>query len=93
MIQQNNNNWNTGTLEYPYGRGINISMEVKDIEKIVNKLKQQKYKLFKEIIKKTEGFNLLSFYCNQLACACIFQSLYCTSIFLYQEVFVLYIPE
>lgn len=32
MIEENNNNWNTGVMEHPYGRGINISMTVKDID-------------------------------------------------------------
>lgn len=49
MIQQNNNNWNVAVLEYPYGRGINLSIEVKDIEKIYKKVKEHKYKLFLDI--------------------------------------------
>ena len=28
MIEEINNNWNTGKLEYPFGRGINISMTI-----------------------------------------------------------------
>ena len=49
MIEENNDNWNTGILEYPYGRGINISMTVKDIDLIYQKLKEKKIKLFKEL--------------------------------------------
>lgn len=49
MIQQNNNNWKVAVLEYPYGRGINLSIEVKDIEKIYKKVKEHKYKLFLDI--------------------------------------------
>ena len=49
MIQQNNNNLNVAVLEYPYGRGINLSIEVKDIEKIYKKVKEHKYKLFLDI--------------------------------------------
>ena len=34
MIEENNDNWNTGKLEHPYGRGINLSMTVSNIEKM-----------------------------------------------------------
>ena len=46
MIEENNNNWNTGNLEYPYGRGINISMKVLDVEKMYNKLKEKDSEFF-----------------------------------------------
>lgn len=41
MIEGPNDNWNTGDLEYPFGRGINLSMEVSDIETLYNQVKQQ----------------------------------------------------
>lgn len=37
MIEQINDNWNTGTLEYPFGRGINISMSVNNVTELYNK--------------------------------------------------------
>lgn len=46
MIEQNNDNWNTGVMEYPYGRGINISMSVSNVEEMYNALKQQEIKMF-----------------------------------------------
>ena len=43
MIEEINDNWNIGKLEYPFGRGINISMTVSDIDNyyqdLVNKAK------------------------------------------------------
>lgn len=50
MIEEINNNWNTGSLEYPFGRGINISMSIKDIEKYYLKLKKNGITFFKEIM-------------------------------------------
>ncbi|MBO5138651.1 MAG: VOC family protein [Bacilli bacterium] len=50
MIEQINNNWETGTLEYPFGRGINISMTVKDINLIYQNAIDNQYKIFKEIM-------------------------------------------
>lgn len=50
MIEEINNNWNTGVLEYPFGRGINISMEVKDINLIYQKAVLNDYKIFKSIM-------------------------------------------
>ena len=41
MIEENNDNWNTGKLEHPYGRGINLSMAVSNIEKMYEILKEK----------------------------------------------------
>ena len=49
MIKQINNNWNTGILEYPFGRGINISMSIKNIDQYYNKIKEKNIKIFQEI--------------------------------------------
>lgn len=49
MIEQINNNWNTGILEYPFGRGINISMTIKDIDEYYNMIKEKNIKLFEKI--------------------------------------------
>lgn len=49
MIEEINDNWNTAILEYPFGRGINISMSVLDIEKMYNNLKDKNIKIFKEL--------------------------------------------
>ena len=49
MIDQINNNWNTGILEYPFGRGINISMSIKNIDQYYNKIKEKNIKIFQEI--------------------------------------------
>jgi hypothetical protein len=48
MIEENNNNWNVGKLEYPLGRGINFQIEVESVTQIIEKLKKNKIKLFKE---------------------------------------------
>lgn len=49
MIEEVNDNWNTGTLEYPFGRGINISMSIRDIDEYYNKIKENNIKIFEEI--------------------------------------------
>jgi len=49
MIQEDNDVWETGPLEYPFGRGINISMEVKNVEKIKQNLLKINYPLFQDI--------------------------------------------
>lgn len=49
MIEEQNDNWNTGKLEYPYGRGINISMIVSDVEKMYNELKEKNVKMFLDL--------------------------------------------
>jgi predicted lactoylglutathione lyase len=49
MIEQINDNWNTGQLEYPFGRGINISMSVKNVEEYYNNIKKNNIKVFQEL--------------------------------------------
>jgi hypothetical protein len=49
MIEQINDNWNTGVLEYPFGRGINISMSINDIDKFYNILKEKEISMFKDL--------------------------------------------
>ena len=49
MIEEVNDNWNVGELEYPFGRGINISMEVSDIDKLYDFVKEKQYPIFREM--------------------------------------------
>ena len=50
MIEQINQHWNTGKLEYPFGRGINISMSVSNIDQFYMVLKQKNVIFFKEFM-------------------------------------------
>ncbi len=47
MIEEVNNNWKTGELDYPFGRGINFQIDVKDITPLLQSLKKNKIKLFR----------------------------------------------
>lgn len=49
QLEENNNNWNVGKLEYPYGRGINISMTIKNIDKMYEEILAKKIKLYLEL--------------------------------------------
>ena len=49
MIEENNDNRNTGKLEHPYGRGINLSMAVSNIEKMYEILKEKNIKFFLDL--------------------------------------------
>jgi catechol 2,3-dioxygenase-like lactoylglutathione lyase family enzyme len=48
MIEEVNNNWNTGKLEYPFGRGVNFQIEVNQIQPILDSLKKNNFPLFVE---------------------------------------------
>lgn len=50
MIEEINDNWNTGTLEFPYGRGINITMTIENVEELYNFLMKRKYPVYSEIM-------------------------------------------
>ena len=38
MIEQHNGHWDTGDLEYPYGRGMNLSIEVDSLDNILQSI-------------------------------------------------------
>lgn len=48
MIEEINGYWNTGLLEYPFGRGINFQIKVDNIQPIVERLIQNEILLFRE---------------------------------------------
>ncbi|RHW33997.1 VOC family protein [Lysinibacillus yapensis] len=48
MIEEVNGFWNTGVLEYPFGRGINFQILTNDIQPIVERLIQNEFLLFRE---------------------------------------------
>ena len=48
MIEEINNHWSTGKLEYPFGRGINLQMEVNKIQPILDNLKKHNHPIFIE---------------------------------------------
>lgn len=38
MFEQDNGSWNTGVLEYPFGRGVNFEMSVSDVEELYGRV-------------------------------------------------------
>jgi len=62
MLEENlDSSWNAGKLEYPFGRGINLQIEVKNLEPILARLKKSKYpiKLMPKENWYEQGKNLL----------------------------------
>ena len=49
MLEQQNENWNVGEMEYPFGRGINISMSISNIEEFYHKTIKNGFKVFLEL--------------------------------------------
>lgn len=49
MLEEINDNWNTGILEYPFGRGINISMSVSNVENMYKRLKNKEINFFQDL--------------------------------------------
>ena len=47
VMLSENDTWNNGKLEYPFGRGINFQIEVKDINPIIKSLESNNYPLFR----------------------------------------------
>ena len=57
MIEEINDNWNTGKLEYPFGRGINISMTINNIDKYYQDLVNKNIILFKGLMTNKYDVN------------------------------------
>jgi len=51
MLEEINGHWDTGELQYPFGRGINFQIETDDVYKIAYNLKQSNIKLFRDIME------------------------------------------
>lgn len=51
MIEEINGYWNTGELQYPFGRGINFQIGTDNVCKIVNNLKKNNIRLFRDVIE------------------------------------------
>ncbi|MDV4149446.1 VOC family protein [Clostridium sp. AL.422] len=49
MIEEVNGYWNTGELEYPFGRGINFQIEVPNVDEIRENLVKNNIELFRDI--------------------------------------------
>ena len=50
ILEEINNNWSVGLLEYPFGRGINFEMTVSNIDELYNKVKASNITLFKDLM-------------------------------------------
>jgi catechol 2,3-dioxygenase-like lactoylglutathione lyase family enzyme len=48
MINERNNSWETGILEYPLGRGVNFQIKVNNIASLIALLKENNYKMYEE---------------------------------------------
>jgi len=49
MIEETNNHWWTGKLEHPFGRGMNLQIEVSDVSAIIERLDQANITLFRPL--------------------------------------------
>ncbi len=49
MLEQINDNWNVGEIEYPFGRGINFEMTISDVDAVYERIQKAGFKLFREM--------------------------------------------
>ncbi|MDD3315345.1 MAG: VOC family protein [Syntrophaceticus sp.] len=57
LEQYHNDGWNIGDLVYPFGRGINFSIEVEDIEKLYLSLTVNDYPLYRPMMNNSYRVN------------------------------------
>jgi len=51
MLEEINGHWNTGTLEYPFGRGANFQIAAQDVLCISERIKEHGIALFKDVFE------------------------------------------
>jgi len=49
MVEEINHNWDTGELERPYGRGVNLQIEVECVEELLRSLEEHGYQPFRPL--------------------------------------------
>lgn len=49
MLEQINDNWNVGKMEYPFGRGINFEMTISDVDAVFERIEKAGMKLFRKM--------------------------------------------
>ena len=49
MLEQINDNWNVGKMEYPFGRGINFEMTISDVDAVYERIEKAGMKLFRKM--------------------------------------------
>ena len=49
MLEQINDNWNVGKMEYPFGRGINFEMTFSDVDAVYERIEKAGIKLFRKM--------------------------------------------
>ena len=49
MLEQINDNWNVGKMEYPFGRGINFEMTISDVDAVYERIQKAGIKLFRKM--------------------------------------------
>lgn len=49
MLEEINDNWNTGELKYPFGRGVNFQIETSNVEMVRENLVKNNVELFMDI--------------------------------------------
>ena len=57
MIEEINDNWNIGKLEFPFGRGINFQIETNEIENISQRLKENNITIYRDIFTSKYSAN------------------------------------
>jgi catechol 2,3-dioxygenase-like lactoylglutathione lyase family enzyme len=49
MVESVNDHWFTGVLDYPFGRGLNLQIEVDDVSVLIDALVAEGYPLFRPL--------------------------------------------
>lgn len=49
MLEQINDNWNVGKMEYPFGQGINFEMTISDVDAVYERIEKAGIKLFRKM--------------------------------------------
>lgn len=61
MIEEINNHWSVGELQYPFGRGINFQIECEDVDKVSQILKDNNITIYKDVFESRYKANDITY--------------------------------
>lgn len=52
MLDQRSGNWETGDMQYPFGRGINLQIETPELDALLQRVKDANWPLYEDVEEK-----------------------------------------
>lgn len=61
MLEEVNNHWSVGKLQYPFGRGVNFQIECDNVDLLSCRLKENKIEIYKDVFESSYKANNITY--------------------------------